>query len=194
MSKCKGDWIFILDADELVGEYFGRTLSYLDKKYQCLALPRCNLVSVKPLAYLPLRPHYYDWQIRFIRNNGKCFYDKNPVHHRLANYRPRLRVAEANVFHIDFLLRDYESRQKKVAFYESLEKGTGYPQMYLWEDYPYVTTKCIEKPAKNILDKLQTDRNFIKYELCNDNIVAMNQRLRWEMYKYVTRIRATFGI
>lgn len=113
IEKCSGDYILLLDSDEIVSENFSKVKRYLNKGYQSLSFPRYNLISVDPLEYVITIHHYRNWQTRIIKNNGVAKYGDDIVHETLKNYRPRLRCAEAHVFHLDFLVHSYEVRAKK---------------------------------------------------------------------------------
>ena len=196
IEKCSGDYILLLDSDEIVSENFSKVKKYLNKGYQSLSFPRYNLISVDPLEYVITIHHYRNWQTRIIKNNGVAKYGDDIVHETLKNYRPRLRCAEAHVFHLDFLVHSYEVRAKKVEFYNNMSPGTGYPECYLFEDYPYRTALTLEKPAQHILDMLCGDENLrtFKYVSNRSFFTQITQMMRWNAYKLLTRIRAMVGV
>lgn len=193
-SKCRGKWVFVLDADEFVGENFAAVLPFLDNRYRMIALPRYQLIDVAAMAYITTRPHYFDWQGRFIRNDGLSYYEGNPIHHPLKNYRPRLRCNLANIFHLDFVINDHAARQRKVEYYDSQLQGTGYPQMYLFEDYPYRTARTLEKPAANVAALLKQDKGFFAYPAHNSQANDLSQVFHYHSRALITKARAFFGI
>lgn len=194
MKKCAGDWIFVLDADEFVGTYFDRVFPFLNRNYRCLGLPRYNLVDLEPMSYVTTEPLYRNWQSRFIRNDGKSFYSGSPVHHVLENHHRRLHCSVAHVFHLDYLLHDREARLKKVAFYDAIEQGTGYPRMYLFEDYPYKTATVMEPVKAQLLRRLKQEKSWTHYELHGSSLLQAQQCLRAKAYNILTRARGNFGI
>ena len=193
MSKCRGEWIFILDADELVGENFHKCLKYLKSPYRSVALPRCHIIDIGKQRQLITKTHYYDWQTRFIRNDKKAYYSGNPVHHALKNYRRRIHCCEANIFHLDFLVNDYEKRKKKVEYYNRVANA-GFPKMYLPEEYPYYTISMMELPEPMVLDKLKHDERFNKYPLNDNKFISARELCKWMVRKYITRIRCCLAI
>ena len=193
MKQCHGDWIFILDSDEIVGEKFSSAFSFLNRGYRSIALPRYRLVHVSPMQYITIRPHFFDWQLRFIRNDGNCYYEST-VHEALQNYHRRLRFSLTHIFHLDLLLNDYSARQKKVAYYDKLRLGAGYPRMYLFEDYPYKTANVMEQPSSEVRKLLQTDVSLLQYDLHTNAMIQTQQWLRDKLYNGLTRLRGAVGI
>lgn len=45
IKKCRGEWIFFLDADEVVGENFTDAFKYFDKRYRSLLMPRYSIIK-----------------------------------------------------------------------------------------------------------------------------------------------------
>ena len=82
IKKCTGDWIFTMDADEVMGENFFEFKKYLGKSYRAILFPRYNLVSLDPIVHIKTTYHYSDWQARVFKNDGNCYY-VYPVHHQL---------------------------------------------------------------------------------------------------------------
>jgi len=193
MKQCQGDWIFILDADELVGENFGRCFQYLHEPYRSIALPRCQIIDIQLQKQLISYTHYYDWQTRFIRNDGTIYYAGNPVHHALQNNKKRLHCCEANIFHLDFLIHDYVARKKKVDYYNGIANA-GFPKMYLFEDYPYHTMSMQELPAAELLGKLKVDKSFNRYPLKDSAAIDVREWFKWNLRRAGTVIRNAVGV
>lgn len=193
MQQCKGEWIFILDADELVGRNFYRCLNYLKSPYRSISLPRCHLIDIEKEKQLVTPTHYYDWQTRFIRNDGFAFYAGNPVHHALQNYKRRLHCCEANIFHLDFLVNNYEKRKKKVEYYDGIANA-GFPTMYLPEKFPYYTMSVMELPEEDILQDLKACCDFNKYDLHESKMVEVREKLKWNLRQMVTMLRGKISV
>lgn len=194
ISKCRGKWVFIMDADEFVGENFAQALPFLDNRYRMISLPRYHIINVPEMIYITTRPHYFNWQGRFIRNDGLSYHEGDPIHHPLKNYRPRLRCSLANIFHLDFVINDHTSRQKKVDYYESHYPGAGYPRMYLFEDYPYRTARTLEKPEAHVTALLQQDKDFFVSPENNSLLTDLKQKYQYHSRALLTKSRALFGI
>lgn len=194
IRQCKGEWIFILDSDELVGQNFYRCLKYLHEPYRSIALPRCHIVDIKKIKQLITPTHYYDWQTRFIRNDGNTFYGDKRVHEVLQGNKPRLHCCEANIFHLDFLVNDYDKRKQKSAYYDGIIMGAGFPTMYLPEDYSYYTMSMLELPEKDILQDLQKEKGFYAYELHESRWIKIREYLKWKVRQMLTRFRNHFMI
>ena len=188
MSLCRGEWIFILDSDEFVGENFGYCLKYLHRKYRCLSLPRYHICDVVEWKHFYTKTHYYDWQNRFIRNDSRIFYGDNIVHENLQNYQPRLHCAAGHIFHLDFVLNDYNRRKEKVQYYDNLAGG-GFPSMYLPEDCSYYTLAMHELPEPVIWAALRSDKNLIRHNLHDSFFIYLKERYKWDKSQLVTLAR-----
>lgn len=194
LGKCRGEWVFTLDADEVVGRNFPAALQFLDGKYRTMTLPRYHIINIDNMAYITTEPHFRNWQLRFIKNDGISYYYGDPVHHPLKNYRPRLRCSLANIFHLDFLVNDYSSRRKKVDYYDKQYPGAGYPRMYLFEDFSYNTARTLELPDDNILRMLQQDKDFLRYPEYTSRWVQWEQEMQYQARAILTKSRAKLGI
>ena len=163
IGKCSGDWIYTMDADEVMGENIAQAFRYLDtKKYRAFLFARYNLVRLDPEVIIISPHHYSEWQVRMFLNDGKCYYE-NPVHHQLQNCRPRLKLPQINIFHFHFLLHDYATRKKRVEYYESVAKGAGFPGCYLFEDFPHTYQYGIEKIKPELLQRIQQEMQQVSY-------------------------------
>lgn len=192
LNKCTGDYVLFLDSDEIVGENFPALRDYLSCGYQTITLPRYNLISLDPPEYIITKHHYHNWQPRVIRNNGVSQYGDDIVHEKIEHHRPRLHCAVAHLFHLDYLAHSYETRKQKVAFYELLAPGTGYPEYYLFEDYPYRTALTLERPTGKILTSLKDDEALQQYTYPSHRspLTQTTQYLCQKGYVALTRLRA----
>jgi glycosyltransferase involved in cell wall biosynthesis len=194
LSKCMGEWSFYLDADEIVGENFSKIRRYFNKHYNSLLTPRYYLVSLNPPSFLcHSKMYYFDWQQRCVKNTGKAYYI-NPVHHQLINAHPRLKVTDVHVFHLDFLLHDYEQRKTKVNFYESMDPGAGGGIYYLFEDDTYKTAPVIEQINSKILEMLKNDKQLIEYPLNTIQKEVRKVKLRYLSRKFLNEAKGFFDI
>lgn len=126
-----------------------------------------------------------------IRNNGVSKYGDDVVHEKIGTYRPRLRCASTHLFHLDYLAHSYQVRKQKVDFYENLAPNTGYPECYLFEDYPYRTALTLERPAEKILTLLKADKTLRQhvYPSHRSPLTQATQYLRWKAYQALTQLR-----
>ena len=194
IQQCSGDWIFTMDADEVMGENFSQAFKYLNTtKYRAFLFPRYNLVSLDPLVIIRSPHHYSEWQVRMFVNDGRCYYE-NPVHHQLQNCRPRLKIPHINIFHFHYLMHGYDERKKRVDYYESIEKGSGFPACYLFEDYPHYYSYGIEKIPARLLCQIKAEMKQISYEYS----VSDEEQKQFERSAYgkrlLTQLRYKLGL
>lgn len=141
-DQARGDWILVLDSDELLGgRGIGRLrwLTHLPGA-QWYALPRYWLVEREgSLFYLAAKPYYRDRQLRLFRNTPGFRYreEQHPVHHEFRSKRGFGRpLRHPHIFHYTLLMEDRVVRERKVARYRGLDpEAERLHRMYLWEDY-----------------------------------------------------------
>jgi glycosyltransferases involved in cell wall biogenesis len=194
IEKCTGDWIFTMDADEVMGENLGEAFSYLHRtRYRAFLFPRYNLVHLDPLVIINSPHHYSEWQVRIFVNDGRSTYI-NPVHHQLQDCRPRLKIPFVNIFHFHYLLHDYDTRKKRVDYYEAIEKGAGFPACYLFEDYPHTYLYGVEHIEKNLMEKLKREMVAVTYDYQVNEKEQRAFERSLSMKTKITKIRSVFGI
>lgn len=189
IRRCSGDWIFTMDADEVMGENFPQLFNFLNNKCSTILVPRYNLVSLDPLAFI-LKPHYSDWQARIFRNSEEIHYDsKHKVHHQLLNGRPRFKLPFVNIFHLHWLMYGYLDRKKRVEQYEKIDADSGFPRYYLYEDYPHVIAKTFEKIAPNIMTLLKQDKDMKDYNHSISPVVQFKYGAEYYSKKTLAHLR-----
>ena len=194
IERCSGDWIFTMDADEVMGENFPQLFKFLNQKFRAILIPRYNLVSLDPLAFI-LKPHYSDWQTRMFRNDGKIHYDlKHKVHHQLLNCRPRFKLPFVNIFHFHWLMYGYEERKKRVDYYEKIDAGSGFPRYYLYEDYPHVIAKTMEQITPEIMTLIQKDTNLQHYVHTISPLIQIKNKVGYNSKKKLACLRNFIGV
>lgn len=194
IGKCTGEWIYTMDADEVMGENIGQAFKYLDHtKYRAFLFPRYNLVHLDPLVIINSPHHYSEWQVRLFRNDGRSTYH-NPVHHQLQDCRPRLKLPFVNIFHFHYLLHDYAARKKRVDYYEAIEKGAGFPACYLFEDYPHTYLYGMEQIEKQLLDRLKSEMKAVSYHYRVDEAEQRKFERAVRLKTWITKIRARVGV
>lgn len=98
-SKCIGDYIVNLDADELLSEYLAEfihdILDCIDPAIQTIAVPRINTVTGLTQAYIDKwgwrvddngYVNFPDYQRRIVKNDGKSKWER-PVHEVLVGWK-----------------------------------------------------------------------------------------------------------
>jgi glycosyltransferase involved in cell wall biosynthesis len=156
-DQCLGEWILVLDSDEVIGGIgVGRLrkLTYLPFLHW-YSIPRYWLVERDgELHYLTQKPYYRDRQRRLFRNEPCHRYDvqRSPIHHEFAGAHLAGRaLRRPHIFHYTFLLQDRAEREAKVQRYLAREPRTAHlHRMYLWEDSG-VPTAPLPEPAPSIL-------------------------------------------
>jgi len=150
MDRARGEWILILDCDELLGPDLRAALPGLMRNplVRYYKFPRYNLVQVRPHRHVVAKHTYPNFQFRMLRRSTRLRYDERlPVHNlfedprrpgrRFKGVRKKLfmrKPRDLHIFHYDFYLNDRAARERKVARYESLQPGGGLESDYLWED------------------------------------------------------------
>jgi glycosyltransferase involved in cell wall biosynthesis len=141
-DQCLGDWILILDTDELLGGRGVERIRLLTRVpfMSWFAFPRYWLVEHEgQVKYLAAKRFYRDRQIRLFRNLPGFRYDtsRSPIHHvfvdKQGNGRP---LRNPHIFHYTFLMQDRAQREAKVERYQEREpQSSELHRMYLWEDW-----------------------------------------------------------
>ena len=163
IKKCTGDWIFTMDADEVMGENFFEFKKYLKKSYRAILFPRYNLVSLNPIIHIKTTYHYSDWQARVFKNDGYCYY-VYPVHHQLKGCKPRLKVPNINIFHLHWLMYGYDDRKKRGEYYDKFEQGSSFKEYYLFENFNHKYLKGIENIEESIFNILKNELIPVEYK------------------------------
>jgi len=159
IEQCTGDWIFILDHDELVGERFRRGVHrwIRSTRYTHYKLARYWVLETDPLRHVVSDKLWPDFQTRLVRNLPNYRYRPTErdgqvvgrVHHAFPRQGrgKGKRLARVHLFHLDFVYNDRAAREKKAAWYT--ENEPAYAELnqryYLFEDYPHKVRRCRER-------------------------------------------------
>ncbi len=140
-DQCRGDWILMIDTDELLG---GRRVGWLRGLTRIpgmswYSIPRYWLVEKDgELHYLSERPYYRDRQLRLFRNLPEFRYHEKewPIHHRFRKKTGAGRpLRNPHIYHFALLLQDRATREGKQDWYLKAEPDSAnLHRMYLWED------------------------------------------------------------
>jgi glycosyltransferase involved in cell wall biosynthesis len=194
ISKCAGEWIFTMDADEVMGENIEQAFQYLKSdRYRAFLFPRYNMISLDPIVIINSPSHYSEWQVRMFLNDGKCYYT-GKVHHQLQKCKPRLKIPNINIFHFHFLLYDYDKRKEREEYYESFGKEQGHRDCYLFEDFPHTYLRGIEKIKPEVMARVVSNIHMVNYEYMIDEKKQISFKRNIKVKEYITRLRFFLGI
>ncbi len=96
-SKCTGDWIFLIDADEYPSEYLIKALPTIieaNKDIEAYQVPKINTVEGLTQEHITKWGwrvdengwvNFPDWQMRIYKNTKKIYWTK-PVHEQLVGH------------------------------------------------------------------------------------------------------------
>ncbi len=113
-SEARGDWLLILDGDELLGAELIDALPGLvaDRRIRQYSLP-IRWPWPDPGTVLASEPWSSDRRLRLLRNDGRLEFAGRK--HALAAPDPPIRFLDAlPVYHLDLLVADHEHRLAKV--------------------------------------------------------------------------------
>jgi glycosyltransferase involved in cell wall biosynthesis len=158
-DQCRGEWILMIDTDELLG---GRRVGWLRRLTRVpgmswYSIPRYWLVEKDgELHYLSERPYYRDRQLRLFKNLPGFRYHETewPIHHRFIKKTGRGRpLRNPHIYHFALMLQDRETREGKQDWYLKAEPHSAdLHRMYLWEDLD-PSSKPIPRPIPGILTR-----------------------------------------
>ena len=128
ITKCTGDYIFVLDADEIPREAVIENIKTFDG--DILALPRINIIPgyteewCKKLNFSTNEMCWINWpdyQCRFFKNNGKISWSLG-LHERLIG-SDKIGQLQANPQYALWHVKSVQKQDKQDDFYTKL-KGT----------------------------------------------------------------------
>jgi hypothetical protein len=128
ITKCTGDYIFVLDADEIPREAVIENIKTFDG--DILALPRINIIPgyteewCKKLNFSTNEMGWINWpdyQCRFFKNNGKISWSLG-LHERLVG-SDKIGQLQANPQYALWHVKSVQKQDKQDDFYTKL-KGT----------------------------------------------------------------------
>lgn len=141
LDQCFGEWILMLDADDLLGGWGCRHLRAPTRlpKLRWFSFSRFWLVEQDGrIGYLAAKPYYRDRQIRLFRNEPGFRYDssRQPIHHPLvAKHGVGITLRGPHIYHYALLLQDRATREAKYERYMRAEPASErLDQMGLWEE------------------------------------------------------------
>lgn len=153
ISQATGDWVLIIDSDELLGERLRARIPRLiqSRSYTHFKFPRYWLVASQPYRHVRSAAHYPDFQLRLFRNLPFFRYEPTKVvhtHFPREGRGPGKKVRRHHIFHFDFMLKDRTTREEKFRRYAELEPSSRKTStMYLYEDCVHKIKVCREPLA-----------------------------------------------
>ncbi len=140
-DQALGDWILVLDSDELLGGRGRERLRLLTRvPGMCwYSLPRYWLVDQSgERKYLAGKPYYRDRQLRLFRNEPGFRYDesRHPIHHVFRKRRGAGRaLRQPHIYHYAFVLHGRAERERKLERYLAIDPASErLHRMHLWEE------------------------------------------------------------
>jgi hypothetical protein len=124
MEKCTGDYVFVIDADEMPQEALLKNIRQFEG--EILAIPRINLFlgyTEEWLQKCNFRMtntgwiNWPDYQLRYFKNNGKIHWD-GEFHEKLTG--GQVQPLEANPLLALFHVKTVEQQDKNADFYDSI--------------------------------------------------------------------------
>jgi glycosyltransferase involved in cell wall biosynthesis len=150
IEQARGDWVLVLDTDELLGDRLRAAIPGLiaTRRLTHYKLARYWIVRGPPWVHVRSEKLYPDWQLRLFRNLPRFRYETaHPIHaHFPREGRGAGRKLRGHhLFHFDFVLLDRAARERKVRRYDALDPATeGTSRMYLYEDVAHELVPCEE--------------------------------------------------
>jgi glycosyltransferase involved in cell wall biosynthesis len=138
LEHAKGDWLLALDSDEFLDETAPQVIPELvrNRRLSHYWLVRKWLVLSRGVLAYPKGQHMFpDYQMRLFKNRRGIYYS-GAIHEQLHGFGwIRNFVPDLSLYHADLIANSREDRVRKIERYEAAEPGSGYRDMYLFEDY-----------------------------------------------------------
>jgi len=128
ITKCTGEYIFVLDADEIPQEGLLKNIKSFDG--DILALPRINIIpgyteewckkmqfSVNEMGWI----NWPDYQGRYFKNNGKINWSLG-LHERLVG-SDKIAQLQASPQHALWHIKSVQKQDKQDTFYTNLKEN-----------------------------------------------------------------------
>ena len=151
LARCRGDWILLLDSDELLGDELCEQIPKLTRSWSMrwYKIPRYWVVrDVRPLRHIASRLHYPDYQLRLFRNSPFFRYPTNsPIHEHFPK-RGRgfgRRLKRGHIFHFAIALASRAEREERTRRYEMIDpRSRETNAIYLYEQYQHEVRECAD--------------------------------------------------
>jgi len=129
-TRCKGDWIFQIDADEIPNEYLIQALPFIleaNADVEAYWVPRVNTVAgitdehIQKWGWRLSEDgwvNFPDWQMRIYQNIDTIYWIK-PVHEQLKGYTKFANLPAEEKYTL-YHPKDIRRQEKQNAFYETI--------------------------------------------------------------------------
>ena len=129
-SKCDGDWIFQIDADEIPNEYLLEALPFIleaNEDTEAFWVPRVNTVAGITENHIAKWGwklnedgwvNFPDWQMRIYQNKEEIYWIK-PVHEQLKGYT-KFANLPVDLKYSLYHPKDIGRQEKQNEFYETI--------------------------------------------------------------------------
>jgi predicted O-methyltransferase YrrM len=146
-EQASGDWVLILDGDELVGTALIEALPELvvDRRVRQYSLP-IHWPWPSAARRVAEEPWEAGWRLRLVRNEAGLGFAARK--HALAYEDPPIRhLEELPVYHLDLIMPDRARREAKVAHYDNQVFGLLTPEGLPFNQAFYLPEAREEPPA-----------------------------------------------
>lgn len=162
INNCSGDWILMLDSDEIISNKIAEVKDVLNvTDADLVGLPRCQIVNISPLLYKIDKYSYPDFQWRLFRNNKSMRYC-GKVHENIYALKDNVlqnMIIGIHLFHFNLILCSESDWLDKMIKYESMgQTGIRYPEMIKQIDYRVFDKEEINKEVYFTLNNTQFKR------------------------------------
>ena len=159
LAQCRGDWILVLDADELLADEFCAQLPRLMRSWtmRWYKIPRYWVIAdLRPLRYIASRRHYPDYQLRLFRNSSFFRYAADsPVHVHFPKRARGIgrRLKRGHIFHLALAWTsraERDERTRRYAMIDPLSRETN--AIYLYEEGQHEVRECAESLTEEFVE------------------------------------------
>ena len=159
-EHARGDWILMIDDDELLEPQFADVLRELISSTvitHCW-FPRKWIVNDAPYEFL-LEPAWYpDWQLRLFRNDARIVWKPPRPHSGYHVLGPGQFDARASILHLEPLLLTADQRRAKLEGYRASGASGSWERQY--EDFAGTARRTLPDPFRpTVADPVRPGRS-----------------------------------
>ena len=129
-KMCKGNWIFLIDADEIPNKYLIETLPIIlesNSEVEAYWVPRINTVNGLTPQHIQKWGwrvdekgwiNFPDWQMRIYKNDSSIHWTK-PVHEQLVGYKKYAQLPTEENFCL-YHPKEIDRQERQNSLYETI--------------------------------------------------------------------------
>ncbi len=129
-KMCKGNWIFLIDADEIPNKYLIETLPIIlesNSEVEAYWVPRINTVNGLTPQHIQKWGwrvdekgwiNFPDWQMRIYKNDSSIYWTK-PVHEQLVGYKKYAQLPTEENFCL-YHPKEIDRQERQNSLYETI--------------------------------------------------------------------------